>query len=126
MKESVTTPHAPLPIAPYSPAIKSGQTVYLSGQIALDPVSGNLIGDDFKTEAHQVFKNLLEVVKAAGGSPEHIVKLNVYITDFADYKTLNTIMTEYFEAPYPARAVVQVSALPMNARIEVDGIVVLV
>lgn len=125
MKECINSPAAPQAIGAYSQAVICGNTVYLSGQIALDPVSMALVSDDFAEQAAQVFINLQAVANAAGGSLANIVKLTIYVTDLANFPRLNDIMASYFTAPYPARATVQVTALPKAAQVEVDAIMVL-
>lgn len=125
MKECVDTSAAPQAIGVYSQAVKCGNTVYLSGQIALDPVSMTLVSDDFAEQAAQVFVNLQAVANAAGGSLANIVKLTIYVTDLAQFPSLNEVMASYFAAPYPARSTVQVSALPKAAQVEIDAIMVL-
>lgn len=113
---------APAAIGTYSQAIQTGNLVFISGQIPLDPVTGLLVTGSFENSVHQVFKNLRAVCEAAGGSLKDIVKLNVYVTDLKKFPELNKIMAEYFVEPYPARAAVQVSALPKGAEVEMDGI----
>lgn len=116
---------APEAIGTYSQAIQSANTVYLSGQIPLDPVTMKLCSDDVKLQITQVFENLLAVCEAAGGSLANIVKLNVYLTNLTHFSLINEAMSRYFAAPYPARAVIEVSALPRGAQVEIDGIMVL-
>ncbi len=120
MKHVIHTHDAPAAIGTYSQAIKVDRTVYLSGQIGLDP-NTMAMSDDFNEQAHQVFKNLSAVAKAAGGSLQDVVKLNVYLIDLNEFPKLNTIMEHYIQAPFPARAAVQVAALPRGAKIEIDG-----
>jgi reactive intermediate/imine deaminase len=115
---------APAAIGPYSQAIRAGNTVYLSGQIPLNPTTGQLV-DGIDAQAHQVFKNLRAVAAAAGGSLDDMVKLSILLFDLADFAKVNEIMATYFKAPYPARATYQVAGLPRGARIEVEGILVL-
>ena len=125
-KTIIHSNHAPAAIGAYSQAVRSGDTVYMSGQIPLDPQSMNVVGNgDFAAEAHQVFKNLRAVAQAAGGSLDDIVKLNAYLTDLGNFAVFNEVMAEYFTQPYPARAAVQVSALPKGVLVEVEGVVVL-
>lgn len=124
-KTIIQTEHAPAAIGAYSQAVKVDKTVYVSGQIPLDPVSMTLVGDDFDGQTHQVFKNLAAVAKAAGGSLADAVKLTVYVTDLGNFSRLNDIMGEYCEKPYPARAAVQVSALPKGALVEIDAVLCL-
>jgi len=124
MKQKVQSVHAPQAIGTYSQAIKSGNTVYLSGQIPLDPVSMQLVSSDFTAQTMQVFTNLQEVCKAAGGRLDAIVKLTIYVIDLAHFPIVNDVMTKFFKEPFPARATVQVSALPKGAQVEVDAIMV--
>lgn len=125
MKLSITTSNAPQAIGAYSQAIKAGNTIYLSGQIPLDPVTMTLISDDFTAQAKQVFVNLREVVKAAGGTFDNVVKLTIYLTDLKQFAIVNEIMASFFNQPYPARATIQVAALPKGAQIEIDAIMVI-
>ena len=121
-KSVIHTDKAPKAIGTYSQAIKSGTTVYLSGQIPLVPETMQVISEDFTEQAHQVFKNVQAVCEAAGGSINHLAKVNIYLTDLSNFATLNDIMSQYFKQPYPARAAVQVSALPKGVQIEIDGL----
>ena len=106
--------------------MRSGDTVYMSGQIPLDPQSMNVVGNgDFAAEAHQVFKNLRAVAQAAGGSLDDIVKLNAYLTDLGNFAVFNEVMAEYFTQPYPARAAIGVAALPKGVQVEADAVLVL-
>jgi reactive intermediate/imine deaminase len=116
---------APEAIGTYSQAIKCGTTIYLSGQIPLDPETMQLCSDDIKLQITQVLENLSAVCEAAGGSLANIVKLNVYLTDLNHFPLINDAMSRYFIAPYPARAAIGVSALPRGAKVEMDGIMVL-
>jgi reactive intermediate/imine deaminase len=122
---AVTSDRAPAAIGPYSQAIRAGATVYLSGQIPLDPASGELIGGDIEAQAVRVFENLEAVAQAAGGSLRQAVKVNIYLTDLAHFATVNAVMARYFEPPYPARATLGVAALPRGAAVEADAILVL-
>jgi reactive intermediate/imine deaminase len=123
-KRAITTEQAPRAIGTYSQAIEVNGTVYLSGQIALDPEGTELVAD-VRGQIHQVFRNLAAVAQAAGGSLADAVRLTVYLTDMADFATVNEVMAEYMQEPYPARAAVGVAALPRGARVEVDAILVL-
>jgi reactive intermediate/imine deaminase len=123
--EIINTNQAPQAIGTYSQAVKTGNTVYLSGQIGLLPTSMTLIEGGIVEEIHQVFKNLRAVTQAAGGDLHSIVKLNIYLTDLKHFATVNEIMAQYFTPPYPARAAVGVAALPKDAAIEMDAIMVL-
>lgn len=122
-KSVINTDKAPAAIGPYSQAIKMGDTVYLSGQIPLVPETMTLIEGDISAQTHQVFKNLSAVCEAAGGSLQDIVKLNIFLTDLSHFTTVNEIMQEYFQQPYPARAAIGVAELPKGAQVEMDGIV---
>ena len=121
----VSTPDAPGAIGTYSQAARAGDTVYLSGQIPLDPATMELVKGDFDVQARRVFENLRAVARAAGGDLSHAVKLNVYLTDLGNFQLFNRVMADYFSAPYPARAAVGVAALPRGALVEVDAILVL-
>lgn len=122
-KEIISTNQAPKAIGTYSQAVKKGNLVFLSGQIGLDPETMNLV-DGIALQIHQVFKNLLAVIKAANAQKSDIVKLNIYLTDLKHFSLVNQIMEEYFEAPYPARAAIGVAQLPKDALIEADGFLV--
>lgn len=121
----VTTKTAPEAIGPYSQAMVCGQTVYLSGQIALDPLTMELCSSDIVLQIEQVLKNLAAVCHAAGGSLNCIAKLSVYLTDLSYFSLVNEAMTRHFTAPYPARAAIEVSALPKGALVEMDGVMFL-
>jgi reactive intermediate/imine deaminase len=130
-REIISTDQAPSAIGTYSQAVKtsSGELVFISGQIPLapggDPASASLVSTDFEAQAHQVFKNIAAVAEASGGSINDCVKLTIYLTDLGQFALVNQVMAEYFAQPYPARAAVEVSALPMGAQIESDAILVL-
>lgn len=121
----ISTPNAPDAIGPYSQAIKVGNTVWLSGQIPLAPGSTELVAGDITAQATQVFNNLAAVSEAAGGSLQNAVKINISLIDLQHFSAVNEVMTQYFQAPFPARACVQVAALPKGAQIEVEAILVL-
>ncbi|MDP5135069.1 RidA family protein [Rheinheimera baltica] len=121
-KVIIRTSDAPAAIGTYSQAVKIGTTVYLSGQIPLVPATMQMVSDDFAEQTHQVFKNLAAVCDAAGGSLNDMVKLNIFLIDLGQFATVNEIMSQYFAEPYPARAAVQVSALPRASQIEIDGV----
>jgi len=118
----ITTTNAPQAIGTYSQAIRAGSTVYLSGQIPLDPATGELVAGDMEAQVRRVFENLKAVATAAGGDLSHLVKLTVYLTDLAHFALVNRVMAEYFSQPYPARAAVGVAALPKGAAVEIDGV----
>ena len=124
-KEIIQTNDAPEAIGTYSQAVKTGTTVYLSGQIPLDPATMNLVTGDMRTQITRVFDNLSAVAKAAGGALHDVVKLNVYLTDLSHFPLVNEVMAQYFTHPYPARAAVGVAALPKGAAVEMDAIMVL-
>jgi len=121
----ISTTAAPAAIGPYSQAVGVGATVYLSGQIPLDPETGKLVEGGFGAEARQVFENLAAVAAASGGSLADVAKLTVYLIDLGRFAEVNEIMARYFNAPYPARAAIGVAALPRNSQIEIDAIMVL-
>jgi len=124
-KEIISTPLAPQAIGTYSQAVKIDNTVYLSGQIPLDPETMQVVDGDISAHIHRVFDNLQAVAQAAGGELNDIVKLNVYLTDLGNFLLVNEIMAEYFTQPYPARAAVGVAALPKGVGVEMDGVLVL-
>ncbi len=124
-KSVVQTDTAPQAIGTYSQAIKVANTVYLSGQIPLVPETMTMVEGGIEKEVHQVFKNLNEVCKASGGSLADIVKLNIFLTDLGNFATVNEIMAQYFEQPYPARAAIGVASLPKDAQVEMDGVLVI-
>ena len=119
-REIIQTDAAPAAIGTYSQAVKVGNTVWCSGQIPLDPATGTLVSGDIDLEIARVFDNLAAVATAAGGTLDNAVKVNVYLTDLAHFARVNEAMTRYFREPYPARAAVQVAALPRGARVEVE------
>ncbi|WP_115230191.1 Rid family detoxifying hydrolase [Iodobacter fluviatilis] len=123
-KSIIHSDHAPKAVGTYSQAVKIGSTVYLSGQIGLDPSTG-ILAEGFNAQAHQVFQNLRAVCQAAGGDLQNIAKLGVFVTDLSNFATLNDIMGQYFTEPYPARAAIQAAALPKGALVEADGVMVL-
>jgi reactive intermediate/imine deaminase len=123
-KDVIATGNAPAAIGPYSQAVRVGNTVYLSGQIGLDPATGAL-RDGLEAQALQVIANLGAVCAAAGGSLDGIVKLTLLLADMADFATVNEILARSFTAPYPARATYQVAALPKGARVEIEGVLIL-
>ncbi|MEP0357380.1 MAG: RidA family protein [Paraglaciecola sp.] len=121
-KSVIHTDKAPQAIGTYSQAVKSGTTVYLSGQIPLVPETMEIISEDFEEQAHQVFKNIQAVCEAAGGTVNDLAKVNIFLIDLSKFAMVNEIMSQYFEQPYPARAAVQISALPKAVQIEIDGV----
>ncbi|MDO3381374.1 RidA family protein [Gilvimarinus algae] len=123
-KAVIHTDKAPQAIGTYSQAVKVNGTVYLSGQIPLDPDTMEMVTGGFAAEADQVFKNLAAVCEEAGGSLKDIVKLNIYLTDLGNFPVVNEVMARYFNEPYPARAAIGISQLPKGAQVEADGIMV--
>lgn len=123
-KQIIQTNDAPQAIGTYSQAVKVENTVYLSGQIGLDPATMQLV-EGIEAQVHRVFKNLSAVAAASGGSLADVVKLNIFLTDLSHFALVNTIMAEYFSSPYPARAAVGVASLPRDALVEADGVLVL-
>ncbi|MEK9777438.1 MAG: RidA family protein [Quisquiliibacterium sp.] len=124
-REIISTESAPSAIGPYSQAVRAGSTVYLSGQIALEPKTGNLVEGGFEAQVRRAFLNLRAVAEAAGGSLGNCVKLTLFLTELSNFPQVNQIMQEYFSAPFPARSTVEVSALPRGAAFEVEAVMVL-
>ena len=124
-KHIIHTDQAPAAIGPYSQAVRAGNTVYFSGQIPLDPATGNLVDGDIAVQARRAFDNLKAVAEAAGGSLDRIVRLGLYLTDLSQFAAVNAVMQDYFVAPYPARSTIEVSGLPKGVMFEVDAILVL-
>lgn len=124
-KAIISTESAPAAIGTYSQAIKVNNTVYLSGQIPLDPETMTLVDADISAEIKQVFSNLSAVCEAAGGTLQDIVKLNIFLTDLSNFATVNEIMAQHFDEPYPARAAIGVKELPKGVGVEMDGIMVI-
>ncbi|MBB6600096.1 RidA family protein [Luteimonas sp. MC1825] len=120
----ITTAHAPAAIGPYSQATRAGNTVFVSGQIPLDPATGELVPGDLAAQARRAFDNLRAVCEAAGGSLDDVTRVGLYLTDLGQFAAVNAVMAEYFNAPYPARATIEVSALPKGAQFEVDAVMV--
>lgn len=123
-RSHIQTDKAPAAIGTYSQAVRHGNTVYLSGQIPLDPATMELV-DGFENQVRRVFDNLSAVCEAAGGNLQDIAKLNIFLTDLGHFATVNEIMATYFEAPYPARAAIGVASLPKDAAVEMDAVMVL-
>jgi len=124
-REIIHTDNAPSAIGTYSQAVKTGDTVYLSGQIGLDPETMEMVEGDISVRIHQVFKNLSAVCEAAGGSLDDMAKVTIFLTDLGHFATVNEIMAQYFNEPYPARAAVGVAQLPKGTDVEMDGVMVL-
>jgi|TARA_B110000263_G_C15027477_1_gene382430 reactive intermediate/imine deaminase len=123
-KQIIHTISAPAAIGPYSQAVRVGDTIYLSGQTPLDPLTMELVGGGIKAQARQVFENLNAVAKAAESELSHAVKLTIYLTDLNNFQSVNKVMSDYFEEPYPARVTVGVASLPKAASVEIDAILV--
>jgi reactive intermediate/imine deaminase len=121
-RQIIETADAPAAVGPYSQAVRHGNLVFLSGQIALDPAVGKLVEGDIATQTRQVFRNLKAVCEAAGGNLDAILKLNIYLTDLGNFATVNEIMAATFSAPYPARATIGVAALPLGAEVEMEAV----
>ena len=121
----IQTEHAPAAIGPYSQATRAGNTVFLSGQIPLDPATGEVVAGDIEAQARRAFDNLAAVAAAAGGSLADVVRVGLYLTDLSQFGAVNAVMADYFEAPYPARSTIEVSALPKGVLFEVDAVLVL-
>ncbi len=119
-RKTVTSPQAPRPIGPYSQAVVSGGFLFASGQIALDPESGRIVGEDVSAQTEQVMKNLMAVLKEAKIGPENVVKTTVYLADMADFAGMNEVYGRYFTAAPPARSTVQAAGLPRNVKVEID------
>jgi reactive intermediate/imine deaminase len=119
-RQIIHTPDAPKAIGTYSQAVRTGNTVYISGQIPLDPATGQLVSGDIEAEIRRAFENLQAIAKAAGGSLDDAVKLSVFLTDMSHFSKVNEIMATFFREPYPARAALGVAALPRGARVEVE------
>ena len=124
-RDPINTPNAPKAIGPYSQAVKNGSLVFISGQIPLVPETMELVGEDVVMQTHQVFKNLSAIAKASGGNLIDIVKMTIYLTNLDNFSKINEIMASYFQEPYPARATIEVSALPKAALVEVEAILAL-
>jgi len=124
-RETVDAAAAPAAVGPYSHAVKAGGLLFCSGQIPLDPATGNLVEGDTTAQTRRVFDNLVAVAEAAGGKLSDIVRVGIYVTDLANFAEVNAVMAEYFQQPYPARSTIEVSALPKGAQVEVDAIMVL-
>ena len=124
-KEPIHTPRAPAAIGPYSQGIRAGSTIYLSGQIPLDPATKELVKGDIRAQTRRVFENLAAVSEAAGGSLANAVRLTIYLTDLANFSAVNEVMAEFCKEPYPARVTIGVAQLPRGAAVEIDGILVL-
>ena len=122
MRRKSFSPEGAVAVGPYSHAVEAGEFLYLSGQTPLDPATGKLVADDVALQTRQCFKNLFAVLSAAGMTQAHVVKVNVFLTDMADFGRMNEVYREQFESPYPARSTIGVAALPLGARVEIEMI----
>jgi 2-iminobutanoate/2-iminopropanoate deaminase len=122
VRQAVSTPSAPQAIGPYSQGIRAGSLLFVSGQVPIDPATGNIIDGDIAAQTHRVFRNIGEILKAGGASFDHVVRTTVFLADMNDFAAMNAVYATYFSAPAPARATVQVSRLPKDARVEIDVI----
>jgi len=124
-REIIETDRAPQAIGTYSQAVRVGETVYISGQIPLDPATGRLVSGDIEAEIRRAFENLLAIAEAAGGSLAQMAKVTVFLTDLGHFAKVNEVMATYFSPPYPARAAIGVASLPRGARVEIEGVLAL-
>jgi reactive intermediate/imine deaminase len=124
-RQIIRTDQAPKAIGPYSQAVRAGDTVYLSGQIPLDPATGELVTGDIAVQTQRVFENLRAVCEAAGGSLAKLIRVGIYLTDLKNFAAVNAVMAEFCKEPYPARSTVEVSGLPRGAEVEIDAVLVL-
>lgn len=122
-KEIISTENAPQAIGPYSQAVKTGNLIFISGQIPLNPSTGDLVSGSIEDEANQVLNNLKSICEAAGYSLEDVVKITIFLTDLSNFASVNEVMKQHFQEPYPARATVEVSALPLGVNVEIEAIV---
>ena len=121
-RQTIHSDHAPKAIGPYSPAVRSGNLLFFSGQTPIDPATGKLVDGDIAAQARRVFDNLKAVCNAAGGTFDQVVRVGIYLTDLANFAAVNAVMKDYFREPFPARSTIGVASLPMNAQVEVDMI----
>ena len=122
MRKTIHTDKAPKAIGPYSQAVRAGNTVYFSGQIPLDPATGEIVIGDISFQTKRVFENLKAVCEAAGGTLAGIVRIGIYLTDLGNFAAVNAVMADYFKEPYPARSTIGVASLPRGAQVEIDAI----
>ena len=122
MRQAIAVPGAPRPIGPYSPAVRAGNLLFISGQVPFDPQTGTLVTGDIQTQTDRVMRNLEALLKAAGASFEHVVRTTVFLADMNDFTAMNETYAKFVKEPFPARSTVQVARLPRNARIEIDAI----
>jgi len=125
MKKAISTSKAPKAIGPYSQAIQSDRLLFISGQLPIDPSSGEFAGEDIVSQTNQVIKNIASILESEGGSLDNIVKTTVFLSDMNDFAAMNEIYNSYFKAPFPARSTIEVSRLPKNARVEIEAIAVI-
>lgn len=125
MRQAVATDQAPKAIGPYSQAVRAANLLFVSGQIPIDPATGNLIDGDIAAQTRRVFENITAILKAAGGSLDHVTRTTVFLADMGDFAAMNEVYAGYFKSPAPARSTVQAARLPKDARIEIDVIAVL-
>lgn len=125
MRQAVSTPSAPRAIGPYSQGVRAGSLLFVSGQVPIDPATGNLVDGDIAAQTRRVFQNIGEILKAGGASFDHVVRTTVFLADMNDFAAMNDVYGTFFSSPFPARATVQVSRLPKDARIEIDVIAAL-
>ena len=125
MRQAIAVPGAPRPIGPYSPAVRAGNLLFISGQVPFDPQTGSLVAGDIQTQTDRVMRNLEALLKAAGGGFEHVVRTTVFLADMNDFTAMNETYAKFVKAPFPARSTVQVARLPRDARIEIDAIAVI-
>lgn len=124
-KEIISTKNAPQAIGPYSQAVKAGNLMFISGQIPLDPKTGDLVSQSIEDQAKQVLENVKSICEAAGCSLDDIVKISIFLTDLSNFAVVNDMMKEYFSEPYPARATVEVSGLPLGVNVEIEAIILI-
>ena len=124
-KEIISTENAPQAIGPYSQAVKAGNLMFISGQIPLDPKTGDLVSESIEEQAKQVLDNVKSICEASGNSLDDIVKISIFLTDLSNFSVVNDVMKEYFSEPYPARATVEVSGLPLGVNVEIEAIVLI-
>jgi 2-iminobutanoate/2-iminopropanoate deaminase len=122
VRQAVSTPSAPKAIGPYSQAVRAGSLLFVSGQVPIDPATGQIVNGDIAAQTHRVFQNIGEILKAGGASFDHVVRTTVFLADMDDFAAMNEAYATYFTTPAPARATVQVSRLPRDARVEIDVI----
>jgi 2-iminobutanoate/2-iminopropanoate deaminase len=122
VRQAVSTPSAPKAIGPYSQGVRAGSLLFVSGQVPIDPATGSLVNGDIAAQTRRVFQNIGEILKAGGASFDHVVRTTVFLADMNDFAAMNDVYGTFFSSPFPARATVQVSRLPKDARIEIDVI----